>query len=125
MSAYLEDGTPRWVRIYDQPDTADRYTVVFTGRKTEGVYLGMSAWPFHPQGIGMHGQASRDRGQYPIDRPKYAHIGKRIAWKDLPEDCRCCAMRTYVSIHGAFRSENAGVRVGSSANGQNTFKVCT
>lgn len=59
---------PRWVRVYDDEGSADRYTVVFTGKyRTRGLargersscdfqYLGMSGAPFHPQGIAQHGE---------------------------------------------------------------------
>lgn len=94
-------GVPRYVRCYDSGVGvyADRYTVVFTGRyqhRTNGgyMYLGMSAVPFHPQGIGQHGDSSNG----PIDRPQFSHLGKRISFIDLPEDCRKCALQTYKAI---------------------------
>lgn len=56
-------------------ETADRYTVIY---KKEGDYVGMSSEPFHPQGIGQHGE-----GCQPGE-----HLGKLIYFGDLPEDCQ-------------------------------------
>lgn len=81
---------PITVRCYDNGgETADRYTVVFHGnqvRKRFGAfaYLGMSAEPFHPQGIGQYGE-SRDNF---VDYPRYSHLGKRIPFASLPPDCQ-------------------------------------
>lgn len=96
------DREPRYVRCYDNGDkTQDRYTVVFTGRyakKVQGIpvfdYLGMSDAPFHPQGVGMHGETN----YIPVDRPTYKHLGKKIKFSDLPNDCKECAIQTYKSI---------------------------
>ena len=80
------------VRCYDAGDhegsPADRYTVVFTGKYRhltgrEQCYRGMSARPCHPQGVGMWGSSPRD-----IDRPSYKHLGKRIPFEKLPEECQ-------------------------------------
>jgi hypothetical protein len=95
----LPAGVPRYVHVYDNGGaTADRYTVVFTGRyreKTGGEfwYLGMSGAPFHPQGVGMHGSSPRQ-----VDYPTHSHLGRRIKWADLPADCQACALRTYVDL---------------------------
>lgn len=98
QESLLPNGIPRYIRVYDNPEVGDRYTVVFTGnyRKVdrEFHYLGMSAHPFHPQGIGQHGETN---GQ-PCDRPSYGHLGKKISWQDLPEDCQKCALSTYRDI---------------------------
>jgi hypothetical protein len=53
----------------------------------------MSEHPFHPQGFGQHGEAGD-----PIDRPAYGHIGKRIKFEDLPEDCKRLVLMDYYSI---------------------------
>lgn len=111
----LVDGvrTPRWIRCYDNGGTSgnlknrltgdpigtiDRYIVVFTGRYTHKTArqhwdVCMSAHPYHPQGIGMHGT---NRG--PIDRPTSSHLGKRINFKDLPEDCRRLVIDDYTYL---------------------------
>ena len=95
----LPDGKPRYVRCYDNGGTEkggsfDRYTVVFTGHyKKDGYYfeyLGMSARPFHPQGFGQHGES-----QTQIDYPTYSHLGKKISFGQLPEDCKLCVLQDY------------------------------
>ena len=95
----LPQGTPRYVRCYDNGgETADRYTVVFTGRYThkterEHLYLGMSGNPFHPLGIGTHG-SSRTQ----IDYPSYGHLGKKVKFSDLTENCKVCVLQTYKDL---------------------------
>jgi hypothetical protein len=95
----LPGGEPRYIRCYDNGgETVDRYTVVFSGRyrhKTGGEFmnLGMSAAPFHPQGFGQHG-FSREQ----IDWPTYGHLGKKIKFADLPEDCRNLVMHEYTDL---------------------------
>ena len=92
----LPGGVPRYIRCYDNGgESFDRYTVVFTGRyrkKTGGEFwdLGMSANPFHPQGFGQHG-SNREQ----IDWPTYGHLGKKIKFQDLPEDCQKLVMDDY------------------------------
>jgi len=96
----MPNGVPRYVRCYDnQGETIDRYTVVFTGRythKTCGTfwYLGMNAAPFHPQGIGQHGESMHQ----PIDRPRYSHLGRKIPFDMLPKDCQQAVIQTYSEI---------------------------
>lgn len=70
------------VQIFDNGGkTADRYTAVFMAEpERDGrtfAAVGMNAEPFHPQGIGMHCTATPGR-----------HLGKRIAFEELPYDCR-------------------------------------
>jgi hypothetical protein len=95
----LPNDEPRYIRCYDNGgETADRYTVVYTGHYThktggEHWYLGMNAIPFSPIGIGMH-ESSRTQ----IDYPSYVHLGKRIKFKDLPEDCKTCVLQAYVYL---------------------------
>ena len=66
----------------DDSEVADRYTVVYVdypvspGNKRYNC-VGMSALPFHPQGVGQHSMAMLGK-----------HLGKRILFKDLPEDCQ-------------------------------------
>lgn len=92
----LPDGVPRYVRCYDNGgESADRYTVVYTGRydcaRNGYQYVGMSENPYHPQGFGQHGESTDG----PIDRPSYGHLGKRIQFMDLPEDCRKLVLSDY------------------------------
>ena len=83
----LPEGKPRYVHCYDNGGkSADRYTVVFTGRyrkRTAGEFLhiGANANPFHPQGIGMHCSSPTQ-----IDWPTYGHLGKKITFDQLPDD---------------------------------------
>ena len=105
--ALMPNNTPRYIRCYDNGgESADRYTVVFTGRyrryktiedeRTRPryyVYLGMSANPFHPQGIGQHGESN-----YLIDRPGYSHLGKKISFTDLPVDCQKAVVSDYLEM---------------------------
>ena len=92
----MPDGMPRYIRVYDNMgETLDRYTVVFTGRYTHKTgghtwYLGMNGAPFHPQGIGQHGES-----RFPIDKPGYKHLGKKISFDKLPEDCKKATIQTY------------------------------
>ena len=88
------------VRCYDNGGrSADRYTVVYTGRYghltgRQSFYVAMSAHPFHPQGIGLHGES-----RLPIDnrswgqRGGYSHLGKKVSYDDLPDDCKKLVMQ--------------------------------
>ena len=95
----LPQGTPRYVRCYDNGgETADRYTVVFTGRYKQNTggefwYVGMSGNPFHHLGIGTHG-SSRTQ----IDYPSYGHLGKKVKFDDLTENCKLCVLQTYKDL---------------------------
>lgn len=97
----MPDGVPRYIRCYDNGgESLDRYTVVFTniGRANKSyrgrsLYLAMNAAPFHPQGIGQHGEHVG-----PIDRPGYRHLGKKIRFADLPEDCKSLVIGDYKEL---------------------------
>ena len=99
LNRIFPDNKPRYVRCYDnQGETADRYTVVFTGRYTHKTgrqhwYIGMNAAPFHPQGIGQHGESDTQ-----IDRPAYSHLGKKITFNELPADCQECVIQSYLYL---------------------------
>ena len=95
---FMPNGIPRKIRCYDLDDGKcfDRYTVVFTGnyKGRDGCdYLGMSENPYHPQGFGQHGWNAS-----PIDYPRYSHIGKKIRFQDLPEDCQTLVITNYKDI---------------------------
>lgn len=107
----LEAGqAEKFVRCYDDGgETVDRYTVVFTGRyrhKTGGVFwhLGMNAEPYHPQGFGQHGERDRqiDVNKWgfapPIGRKN--HLGKRVSFFELPDDCRKLVIHNLIELHG-------------------------
>ncbi len=73
---------------YDDPYTADRYTLVESGRcfrRGRGFYwqyIAASAYPTHPCGIWQHGELENKPG---------SHLGKRVPFNSLPE----AVQRTY------------------------------
>lgn len=92
----MPNGTPRYIRLYDnQGETIDRYTCVFTGRykgsKGQKIHLGMSSDPFHPMGVGMHGEGV-------IDKEGYSHLGKKVKFEDMPEQVKKCILQTYTDL---------------------------
>ena len=93
----MPNGIPRWIRCYDNGENGDRYTVVYTNRAIvtggEHTYVGMSAAPFHPQGVCQHGSHST-----PIDRPRYSHLGHKIKFTDLPKDCQTIVIADYIIL---------------------------
>ena len=99
----MPGGIPRYVRIYDEPSTFDRYTVLFTGRypgrpKGKVEYIGMSENPTHPQGIGQHGEADAQvdsTNGWPPAIGRKCHLGKRIAFTDLPKECQDVVLNDY------------------------------
>jgi hypothetical protein len=105
---FMPNDEPKYVRCYDNGgESADRYTVVFTGRYRkmtgdEFLYRGMSANPFHPQGVGQFGSSPR---QIDVNNWGFApsvgrknHLGKRIPFAELPEDCRKLVISDYKDI---------------------------
>ena len=73
------------IACYDDGKSVDRYTVVYLDEPAgePGLYaaVGMNASPFHPQGFGQHTTAMLGR-----------HLGRRIPFGQLPEDCRKLVM---------------------------------
>lgn len=70
------------IKCYDSgPEFLDRYTVLYKDcpEYLPNSYGGraMSDNPFHPQGFGQYIVAQAGN-----------HLGKRIKFKDLPEDCK-------------------------------------
>jgi hypothetical protein len=87
--------------------TADRYTVVFTGHypgRCGCDYVSMSCHPFHPQGIGVHGNHDRvidcPEGSFPPTVGDKGHLGRRITFQRLPPDCQRLVLRDYMEIWG-------------------------
>jgi len=69
----------------DKGGTIDRFTVVYMDEPIGSFCfeaVGMNGNPFHPQGFGQHVTAMPGK-----------HLGKRIAFADLPEDCRKLVMQ--------------------------------
>lgn len=97
LESLYPNNVPKKVRCYDNGgETLDRYTVVFTGNYTHNTsgehwYLGMSPNPF--VGIGTHGSSPTQ-----IDTPRYSHLGKKITFDDLPEQCQQCVKQTYLHL---------------------------
>ena len=102
----FRDNAPRYVRCYDnEGKTWDQYTVVFSGRyryNTGGSfwYVGMSEYPYHPQGFGQHGESNQQ-----IDRPRHSHLGKKISFSALPIDCQNLVMRDYCYLWDTTKPE--------------------
>lgn len=107
LERLLLGHVPRYIRCYDSgPDsTADRYTVVYTGL-CGGDYVGMSANPFHPQGVGQHGNGLIDRVAkdrkflWPPAIGKKNHLGTRILFNALPDPCRRLVCQDYSDAWG-------------------------
>jgi hypothetical protein len=119
IKSLLPNGLPKCVRCYDAgPDgPADRFTVVYTGKyRTLGTkrgeartlgwfqHVGMSASPFHPQGVGMHGEHPQ---QIDVNEWGFApamgrknHLGRRIPFGQLPADCQTLVRSDYRNIWG-------------------------
>lgn len=102
----LPHGIPKKIRVYDNGGkTADRFIVVFTGNynnigkkrgetKTSYHYVvAMSDKPYHPQGVCL-------MDSYPnvIDYPSYKHLGKKIKFENLPDDCKKIVIEDYKDI---------------------------
>ena len=97
-NAYDEQGLPKYLRIYDNDGrSVDRYTVVYTQVKSgEQFFLAMSEHPFHPQrGVCLHDSVPAYK---PIDRPRYGHLGKKIKFIDLNENCQKAVMQDYIEF---------------------------
>ena len=86
----MEYGTV--LRVYDNGGkTVDRYTVLpprwaHEYREPNGLWQGIAASeaPFHPQGFGQTCSAAAGK-----------HLGKRIAWRELPSDVQRFARQTF------------------------------
>lgn len=90
---WLESAPEYILDCFDDPRTADRYTVLFGGSLLNGTkdgrevwidYLGMSGAPSHPQGISMYGEFK----PHEAARYRYANGHRRIRWLDLPAHIR-------------------------------------
>jgi hypothetical protein len=87
VSKVMKTTIPEKILCYDNGGkTADRYTVVYISEpeRQPGTFaaVGMSASPFHPQGFGQHCAAIPGK-----------HLGKRIKFDELPEDCQKLVIR--------------------------------
>ena len=108
----MPGNAPKYVRCWDNGGrSADRYTVCFTGRQAvekrgrnwQYPYVAMSAKPYHPQGFGQHGWSedhpcdTNDKGRASAIGRK-GHLGARIAFTDLPDDCQRLVIDDYLAI---------------------------
>ena len=107
LATLLPDGEPRYVRCYDNGESWDRYTVVYTGRyrgpSGQFQYVGMSAHPFRPNGFGQHGESQTQIDVVPgswggPSIGKRNHLGLRIPYTELPPDCKTLVLRDYREI---------------------------
>lgn len=127
LNNLLPEGVPRYIRVYDnEGESADQYSVIFTGRYNKGGgyakefhYLAMSASPYHPQGIGIHGSTQYQPADTIIHEPgkggwkwppalgRKCHLGRRIKFEDLPSDCQEIVLRDYREIWNLSEEEKA------------------
>lgn len=108
LQALMPAGVPRYVRCYDNGgDSADRYTVCFTGRAGsndgEYSYRAMSAHPYHPQGVGLwcsskNRHCDTNKHGFAPAMGRKCHLGRRISFAELPEDCRRLVLADYREI---------------------------
>ena len=73
-------------------------------------YLAMNSAPFHPQGFGQNGETKdkpcdTDRWGFPAAMGRKNHLGRRIPFGDLPEDCRKLVMGDYLELWDLKRGE--------------------
>ena len=86
-SRWLDGDCPKGVlAIFDDPRTCARYTVFYSEPIVDDVlcYIGMNAFPFHPQGFGQHGEMRA----YEVANYRYHNKHRYCRWSDLPEDCK-------------------------------------
>jgi len=89
LDADCPDGV---LAIFDIPNIYDRYTVFYreiyggAGRNGYMWGRGMSAYPFHPQGIGM----SFELQPHQVAAYRYYNSHHACKWSDLPEDVKAC-----------------------------------
>ncbi len=108
----MPNGIPKYVRIWDKPECADRYTVIFSGnyrKKRNGQpgqleqvqVIGMSENPTHPQGFCQHmeypNHIDTKDGWAPAVGRK-THLGRRITFQDLPKQCQAIIINDYKDI---------------------------
>lgn len=74
------NGAHKKLRVWDNGgETADRYTVTHPDWNV-GDYITMSAEPYSPQGIYLHGNG--------LDETDNTALGRRIRFSTLPADCQ-------------------------------------
>lgn len=86
------------IKCYDNGGKSyDRYAVVFA-EKINGsyVFVGMSSNPNRPMGFAMCDQSDNR-----IDIPSYSHLGRRVDFEKLPNDCQVWVKQIYEELHCA------------------------
>ncbi|MGL5936217.1 MAG: hypothetical protein ACRCZI_11425 [Cetobacterium sp.] len=98
----MPNGLPKHVHCYDDGgQTTTRYTIVFTSRykhKMSGgktKVLKLSSVPQAPTGI--HHVEEFERAP---DNPRYAHLGHKLGFKDLPPGCQKMVSEMYRRLWG-------------------------
>jgi len=98
----MPDGVPKWVRIYDDPTTFDRYAVVYTGhyRRNHADWYAYMTLGEDPRGFSQHGESEFqpidvNAGGWAPALGRKCHLGTRIAFADLPEACQRVATASY------------------------------
>lgn len=85
-------ATKRFLLLDDGGESADRYTLYDT-KPVDGRinYIGFSRDPYHPQGVGQHGESSAgafNRVVQELKRNGTSNIGKPIKLSELPEQAQ-------------------------------------
>lgn len=101
----MPHGRPIHIRIYDTPDVADRYTIVFHGRYQKRkpgdpwiqYYLGLDYFGHGSRGEQKTGADLRE-GRWPVAIGKSCHLGTRIEFEDLPKACQNVVCSHYREI---------------------------
>lgn len=87
-------NNPINARFYDNPNFVDRYTVIYPVIRLSLTtwtypYCGMSEHPTRPDGVWQHGfQQDKPIDNYGKRKADYAHLGKRITWRQLPDEVK-------------------------------------
>lgn len=95
---WLDADCPKGVlAIYDHKNFADRYTVFYaaplvTQGQTWIQYAAMSENPFHPQGVGIHGEMLAHQAR----AYRYAARHKACKWSSLPAAVKRCVVQNLV-----------------------------
>jgi hypothetical protein len=124
LESLLPGGVPRYVRCYDDGQSRERYTVCFSGNYQRRLWKDGQTTELRPgyqgrlerfrrpsryiyMGLTEHGMASHGENQCPIDVDRWGfpaamgrknHLGRRIPFADLPEDCRKLVMGDYLEL---------------------------
>ena len=72
-------------RSDDAANAVDRYLAVIDGDFES--CIAMSAYPFHPQGVGMHCEIARDYYNECME------LGQRVLWDVLPKQVQRCILQ--------------------------------